>query len=150
MYDRLCDETGDKTIVVPHRTNLIATISIRDMLVKPAARPRKGMYGNIYQPKKDRELLASEMYEKPGRFEIDWPVLVDHFYFFNSDNKSGICTSHKLGDEDNLRKEVNDALVLSHWLKDDHLIGGGQQYKLWARFDGLVVCFWNFDYIINK
>ena len=117
--------------------------------IQPLERPRISN-GRVYQPIDNQKQLINELlrYSQQGsqiyvngiKKLVNTPVIVDQFYYFD---KRGREYRHptvlQLGDEDNLRKGVNDALVKASILDDDKNIVGGQQYKIWDRESYVVV-----------
>lgn len=96
--------------------------------VCPLARPRKGYYGNMYQPKENQRELFNALDEyvaTNGILEpLDQPLCIDICIQFERkpSNKSKVPTSRFYGDLDNLVKAVNDALVAKGIIKDDSII----------------------------
>ena len=72
------------------------------------------------------------------------PIIVDHYYYFIGD-KTKFPTSNRIGDEDNLRKAINDALQHKsiRIIRDDKMIVGGEQYKLYSDGDHVIIQIWS-------
>ena len=120
-------------IYKPLRGELIRAFCVRTR-VRPMARPR--LVGKkIYQPDNCQELTASLAAEVQG-MAIERPVIVDMNIHFEGVNKNNIWpVSQTIGDEDNLRKSVNDSLVKAGVLQDDRFIIGGETTKIFAGED---------------
>ncbi len=115
--------------------------------VEPLKRPRAHVirgFAKIYQPKDNqRALLHTVAQLSPLGF--DQPVLIDMYINLKKAASSRLMfpTGQRHGDEDNLRKAVNDALVAGGHLTDDSLVLGGQTTKFFANDDVCVVDIWS-------
>jgi Holliday junction resolvase RusA-like endonuclease len=127
----------------PIRGELIRAFCARTR-VRPMARPR--LVGRkIYQPDNCAELtslLASEV----GGSPIERPILVDINIHFGGASKNIWPVSQTIGDEDNLRKSVNDSLVKAGVIHDDRFIIGGETSKIFAGEDYV----WIFIYEVSS
>lgn len=126
--------------IVPKRDKLIYEFTLW-CEVQPLERPRV-KDGRVYQPVLNQQELWKELQRYVDRGSpylfgalhkiINRAIIVDQYYYFQ---RKGRKTHHpiqlQLGDEDNLRKGVNDALVKLGVIDDDKHIIGGQQYKIW-------------------
>lgn len=119
---------------LPERGDLLAEIPIFTKIT-PWERPRVGKAGNVYQPKtKQAEILRElELYDP---LKIDVPVIIDSYIFFQRPGREDLFPiQRRFGDEDNLRKTINDCLVLMGILSDDSLVVGGENYKVFSTED---------------
>lgn len=141
----VCDEIEPGDLEVeplgpPKRRRLLRSIDLFTR-VFPLARPRF-IRGRVFQPKADQAKLLAELahYTYECRAPFSGPVIVDITIYFKGTGTWP--TAKKWGDEDNLRKAVNDALVASRVLKDDSLIIGGETWKLFGEEDRCEVRIW--------
>jgi Holliday junction resolvase RusA-like endonuclease len=112
---------------------------------KPMPRPR--INGNrVWVPDTTSE-LARELDEKRFSNALEVPVIVDCHFHFKAPQKGGVWPiSQTIGDEDNLRKSVNDALVKARIIDDDRYVIGGETSKIFAGEDYV----WVFIYSISN
>jgi Holliday junction resolvase RusA-like endonuclease len=103
---------------------------------RPQPRPRKGLYGNFYNPPtadfwKETIQIAFLMYRKP---QIMRPVYLKiHFFFHKVTGLHGKTVPHTIKpDKDNLEKAVMDALTAIQIWKDDCQVYGGNTEKYWT------------------
>jgi Holliday junction resolvase RusA-like endonuclease len=105
---------------------------------KPKAqpRPRKGRYGNFYNPGtadawKETVQIAFLTNRKP---QITGPVYLKvHFFFHKATGLHGKIVPHTVKpDKDNLEKAVMDALTAVRVWKDDCQVYGGNTEKYWT------------------
>jgi Holliday junction resolvase RusA-like endonuclease len=84
----------------------------------------------VYQPLENQEELRSEL-SRYAPLRIDYPVLIDTFIQLAAPKRTRLLhpVGRTHGDEDNLRKALNDALIAQEILVDDALILGGQNSK---------------------
>lgn len=132
-------------IVCPRRDELIRAIPLFTP-IQPLQRPRLNFYTkSIYQPIKNQQDLFSELKNhKTGKGEeIVTPCIVDTFIYYRKEGKSKYPITKKYGDEDNLRKAINDALVRFGIIHDDRLIVGGENYKMFSDDDYAFVYIWS-------
>ena len=139
-------------INIPVRGKLLAEIPLF-MRINALQRPRINQHSKtIYQPKQNQmELLESMLkYAIPT---IDCPIIVDSYINFFPKPKSRTWPSHPVspvfGDEDNLRKALNDALQWKHQIKgklvkdkiikDDNLVLGGEHFKAYGDEDYAII-----------
>ena len=114
--------------------------------VSPLARPRTDL-NHIYQPKENQRALYEELwnYTPLMASPIDYPVIVDMTICFVKSNAAAneypTGTCH--GDEDNLRKAINDALVHCKIIKDDRFVIGGQTFKIYAPENQASIKIWS-------
>jgi Holliday junction resolvase RusA-like endonuclease len=100
----------------------------------PQPRPRKGRYGNFYNPGtadswKEIIQIAFLTNRKP---KITGPIYLKIRFYFH---KKGICGEqpHTVKpDKDNLEKAVMDALTSIQIWKDDCQVYGGNTEKYWT------------------
>jgi Holliday junction resolvase RusA-like endonuclease len=105
-------------------------------LPKAQPRPRKGRYGNFYNPDvadgwKEAIQIAILMNRKPM---IEGPVrLKVHFFFHRSTGLNGKIKPHTVKpDIDNLKKAVMDALTGVGVWKDDSQVYADPGEKYWT------------------
>lgn len=126
----------------PVRGELIRAFCVQTR-IRPHARPR--MVGRkIYQPDNNPDLtkaLLGEAQEPP----IEMPMMVDMNIHFKGNGQTVWPISQTIGDEDNLRKGVNDSLVKAGVIQDDRFIIGGETTKIFAGDDYV----WVFIYQLN-
>lgn len=107
----------------------------------PHKRPR--FNGHTFQIK-DKHLIqefTSNYNAKTTQVIIKEPCIVDQYYFFQCKDKHP--TKPMYGDEDNLRKTINDILVDIGCLHDDRLVVGGEQFKISDIEDWIHVKMWS-------
>ncbi len=107
---------------------------------RPLSRPRLTK-GRVYQP------LANQV-ELLGALDhcfcpITEPVIVDMDFLFTGSGKHEWPVQKNIGDEDNLRKAVCDALVKRGHLLDDRLVLGGETMKYYAPEDWTMIKIWS-------
>lgn len=105
--------------------------------VHPLARPRKGVTGSIYQPKKDQLQLKRELALYIPDAIIGEPCIVDCKMYFENPARAG--------DVDNLWKAVLDALVAVKLLTDDRIVVGGEVWKLQSTEDYVEITIWGLE-----
>lgn len=113
--------------------------------VHPLQRPRVAPAGHVYQPLDDQLELREELipYEAIVKKPIAIPVVIDMvFYFSRGTAKQVYPTAPGYGDEDNLRKAMNDALAARGILENDRLVIGGSTWKLFGESDEAHVTVW--------
>lgn len=119
----------------PKRKDLLLDVLVF-CAVRPLERPRKAFNSrHFYQPKENQAELLSELipYQKLVDKPFEEPVIVDITCFFkkpHSEEPYPVAPTY--GDEDNLRKAVNDALVDRGILSNDRFVIGGLTFKLFA------------------
>jgi Holliday junction resolvase RusA-like endonuclease len=103
---------------------------------RPQPRPRKGKYGNFYNPGtadtwKEAVQAAFLVQRKPF---IEKPVnLKIHFFFHKAQGLHGQCLPHTgKPDIDNLVKPVMDAISKMRLWKDDALVKKAEAGKYWT------------------
>ena len=112
-------------------------------------RPRLSPPGGVYQPKENQRALLSELSAYTpilGGSPIDQPVIVDMMFVFGRiprKDQREFPTDKKYGDEDNLRKGVNDGLVATNILTDDRLVIGGETFKVFGKEDHVTIKIWS-------
>lgn len=124
------------------RGTLLSTLVLM-CAIRPLNRPRIKVYGynkaNVYQPKTNQAELKRELL-KYMPMHIDIPVIVDtKIIFERKKNKDKWPIAPRYGDEDNLRKAINDALVDHGTIVDDRLVVGGSNMKVFSDHDMCVV-----------
>ncbi|MDR2535190.1 MAG: RusA family crossover junction endodeoxyribonuclease [Treponema sp.] len=104
---------------------------------RPQPRPRKGRYGNFYNPRtadpwKETIQVYFLMDRKPP---ITGPVYLKiHFFFHKAAALYGKIVPHTVRpDKDNLEKAVMDALTGIQIWKDDCQVYGGNTEKYWTK-----------------
>jgi len=125
--------------VKPKRGKLIKKMML-ECRVRPLPRPRKSKTGHIYQPKENQTELLSYMRQYNNLF-YKLVMICDQYYYFKKSKYTDYeyPVHNQIGDEDNLRKAVNDAMTTCGVIADDRLILGGEQYKQWSDHDYCVV-----------
>ena len=114
------------------REELIGEIMIF-CTVKPLQRPRINTRTyQIYQPKENQKELFYELKLYKRDEPVERPITIDTLICFKSDGKSGWPTQKHYGDEDNLRKAINDALQSCGVISDDKYVIGGENVKCFA------------------
>ena len=141
--------TNELEVAVPKRDQLIAMFPVY-CKVFPLERPRKGKQGHIYQPKEKQQELMIEL----GRFDklnIDYPVIIDTYIFFGRplNSKEVYPTAKHYGDEDNLRKAINDCLVDKEIIRDDKLVVGGENFKQFNTDDHAIIKIYSIERGVN-
>lgn len=113
--------------------------------VKPMPRPR--VHNNrVYVPDTTSELAELLNLKRFGAC-LNMPLLIDvHLHFRAPKKEQMFATSHLIGDEDNLRKTVNDALVKAQIIEDDRLVLGGETSKMYSSTDYV----WIFIYAVRN
>lgn len=118
---------------------------------QPLKRPRLGRK-NIYQPKDNQVEIYNELQAYAammGLNSIEEPVVIDMTFMFSRGNKKfnhyqgEYPIAPVFGDEDNLRKSINDALVHTAILKDDRYVIGGETYKIFSKEDKIKIKIWS-------
>lgn len=112
--------------------------------VYPLERPRKGTNGHMYQPHDNQKELWQELrpYKDQLLVPIAYPVAVDILVKFRSLGSSQFIpfpTAPSYGDEDNLRKAVNDGLARVGILENDRWVIGGETWKTWGEEDLAII-----------
>jgi Holliday junction resolvase RusA-like endonuclease len=102
---------------------------------RPQPRPRKGKYGNFYNPGtvdswKEAIQIEALTDRKPL---ITEPIYLRIQFFFHKAGLSGGLVPHTVKpDKDNLEKVVMDALTAIQIWKDDCQVYGGSTEKFWT------------------
>jgi Holliday junction resolvase RusA-like endonuclease len=102
---------------------------------RPQPRPRKGRYGNFYNPPtadswKETIQIAFLMNRKP---QITGPVYLKIHFSFHKAGLHGKTVPHTVKpDKDNLEKAVMDAITGIQIWKDDCQVYGGNTEKHWT------------------
>lgn len=113
--------------------------------VKPMPRPRLNGH-RIYVPDVTSE-LANNFAQQMHGGTLACPLIVDCHFHFRAPEKGGLWpVSQTIGDEDNLRKTVNDALVQAGVLEDDRFVVGGETSKIYGDNDYV----WVFIYAVSS
>ena len=73
---------------------------------------------------------------------LNAPVIVDCYIYYKREGKETHPVQKRYGDEDNLRKALNDALVRFDIISDDKLVVGGETYKTFSDDDCAYVFVW--------
>lgn len=131
-------------ILVPTRRTLLATFPLY-CLVEPLARPRaRWAVKGVYQPMENQKALRDAL-SAYDPLEIADPVIIDSYIGMlrAKSCKLAFPTGQRHGDEDNLRKAINDALVAQGILTDDKLVIGGENFKFFAPESMSVVRVWS-------
>ena len=97
--------------------------------------------GRVYQPLKNQFELLEAM--DHCFLPIVDPVIVDVNFLFRGHGKHEWPVQRGIGDEDNLRKAVCDALVKRGYILDDRLILGGETLKFFAPEDWTQIQIWS-------
>lgn len=108
--------------------------------VNPLQRPRVSFKGNIYTPTDNQQELFREIRDLIHVPTIDQPIILDTYINFKRPKNRRVhfpIITRYYGDEDNLRKAICDALQRLQVIKDDKLIIGGENYKLFDDDDWL-------------
>lgn len=116
--------------------------------VYPLARPRFNN-NSVYQPKENQRELLYEIskYTELLPEKIQQPIVVDIEITFarkqpgrrGAKFEGDYPTDPSFGDEDNLRKAVNDGLVSQNIIHDDRIIIGGSTFKIFGNADQLTI-----------
>jgi Holliday junction resolvase RusA-like endonuclease len=77
-------------------------------------------------------LSELEPYTKLLGDPIREPVVMDCYINFHQTGATPFPVATVFGDEDNLRKAVNDCLVMKQILDDDRWVIGGETFKLFT------------------
>ncbi len=120
-------------LVIPTRGILLAKLPVY-CEVQPLARPRmRGRVKGVYQPlTNQQELRAALSAYTPLR--ITEPVIIDTYISLKAAKSCKLAHPVGLrhGDEDNLRKAINDALVAMQMIADDKFVLGGENFKFFG------------------
>jgi len=119
----------------PVRDTLVAAIHL-PCRIRPMPRPRKGKNGQMYTPME----VMKDMIHWLTKAEVtlpNEPMIFDLYIHFKEPevNSPGFPITKFYGDEDNLRKAINDCMVHAGMLEDDCLCLGGETYKTFADSD---------------
>lgn len=138
-------------LLIPLRANIIAKIPIFCQ-VMPLARPRmKWAVKGTYQPLKNQQELRQGLtfYDS---LSIDQPVIIDTYINLKraKTSKMKFPTGRCHGDEDNLRKAINDAIVHQRIITDDKLILGGENYKFFGEEDVCLIVIYSVNPTASK
>ena len=130
-------------VIIPKRHELIVLIPLF-IRINPLQRPRANPHkrGSVYQPKENQKELLFNM----SQFEplsIDSPVIIDSYVQYSAGKKEVHPVSKKYGDDDNLRKAINDALVIAGIIEDDRFCVGGETYKSIGDEDFCLIKIWS-------
>jgi len=98
--------------------------------IRPLQRPRSAKGRIIYQPVDNQKPLFFEI-QNYRNINIKGAIIVDSYINFEKPpkNKHKYPVSLGWGDEDNLRKAINDALVKYNVIDDDKNVVGGNNFK---------------------
>lgn len=123
---------------VPQRKDLLLELLVF-CKIRPLERPRKAFNSqHFYQPKDNQLELFDELqrYQMLVARPIEEPVIIDIICSFA---KGKSTADHPVapayGDEDNLRKAVNDALVEKLIMANDRYVIGGTTWKIYDEED---------------
>lgn len=128
----------------PTRGDLLLEIMVF-CRIQPLKRPRKaGNANHFYQPKDNQLQLFEELlpYSALVKEPLDGPMIMDMHCIFLRHENDQYPTAKRYGDDDNLRKAVNDALVHSKLVSDDRFIIGGETWKLYGEEDQAQIRLW--------
>lgn len=131
-------------LAIPRREHLLARIPIF-CRIEPLKRPRVVYHSRtLYQPVDNQQTLRS-LLKRFTAFKIDEPVIIDTIVnFLRAKSSKYTMPSGRLhGDEDNLRKAINDALVIAGILRDDSLVMGGMNTKAFGSEDMALIEIWS-------
>ncbi len=114
---------------------------------EPLKRPRAtviGKFAKIYQPKDNQRALLDAL-KKLHPLALEQPVIVNMWINLKraKTSKMNFPVGRTHGDEDNLRKAVNDGLVAAGHLHDDSLVIGGLTLKAFNDDDIIVIDIWS-------
>lgn len=120
---------------------------------RPLQRPRLSPHGTVYQPKDNQEellLALAEYTPVVGGQPIATPIIIDMIFTFETRGiryakvpRAEYPTAAAYGDEDNLRKGVNDALVQTKIIHDDRLVVGGETFKVYGQENQVSIKIWS-------
>ncbi len=93
----------------------------------------RGRVKGVYQPLTNQQELRAAL-SAYAPLNISEPVIIDTYISLRPAKSCKLAYPVGLrhGDEDNLRKAINDALVAMHMLADDKLVLGGENYKFFG------------------
>jgi len=120
-------------LMIPTRGTLLAKLPVY-CDVQPLMRPRmRGRVKGVYQPLTNQHELRRAL-SAYNPLRIAEPVIIDTYISLKAAKSSKLAYPVGLrhGDEDNLRKAINDALVAMHMLEDDKFVLGGENYKFFG------------------
>ncbi len=130
-------------LTVPMRDSLLATIPVF-CAVAPLMRPRmrwavKGVYQPLENQKEFRDALMAYT-----PLAIAEPVIIDTYISVKAAKscKLKYPTGRLHGDEDNLRKAINDNLVDRQIITDDKLVLGGENFKFFGPEEMCLILIW--------
>ncbi len=131
-------------LLIPVRHEVLARFPLYCQ-VQPLKRPRmKWHVKGVYQPLDNQKELrhALTAYEQ---LRIDVPCIIDTYINLERAKscKLAFPTGRLHGDEDNLRKAINDALIDREIVTDDKLILGGTNFKLFGSENECLVIIWS-------
>lgn len=134
-------------LIIPKREHLMAKLPIYCAIL-PLARPRmrwhvKGVYQPLENQKEFRDALMAYT-----PLAIAEPVIIDTYISVKAAKscKLKYPTGRLHGDEDNLRKAINDGLVDRRIITDDKLVIGGENFKFFGPEESCLILIWS----INK
>lgn len=130
-------------LTYPRRVELIVRIPIF-CRIEPLKRPRVVYHTRaLYQPIDNQKNLR-ETLRGFTKFKVEEPVLIDTTINFRRATTSKLHSpsAKNHGDEDNLRKAINDALVSAGILLDDSLVMGGTNTKAFGSEDMALIEIW--------
>ena len=126
---------------VPKRDHLLASLEL-NCWARPLGRPRLNFHsGNVFQPKDNQRALFRALAEHRPEYPVDQECIVDMEVFFKKkkSTKAIFPSTRFWGDEDNIRKGINDGLVSYGHLIDDCLVLGGVTYKTFGPQDKVFI-----------
>lgn len=118
---------------------------------QPLKRPRLSSNNGVYQPKDNQQEILEALWVYTPILDgspIDGPIIVDMTFVFSRNahkfaphgaKRADYPTDKKFGDEDNLRKAINDGLVTTKIITDDRFIIGGSTYKVFGEDDEILI-----------
>lgn len=134
---------------VPLRDQLLYAIPLF-VRVEPLMRPRMNFHSkSVYQPIKNQQELFAELKQHKLKEPINSPIIVDSYVYYEKKGKETYPTQKTYGDEDNLRKAINDAMVRLGIITDDKMVVGGENYKLFADEDCAYVLIWSLSEVFE-
>lgn len=130
--------------LLPKREHLIAKLPIF-CRIEPLARPRARHYvKGVYQPLENQREYRQALMAYDALC-IGKPVIIDTYICMKSAKTTKL--KHPVGrlhgDEDNLRKAINDGLVDRCIIMDDKLVLGGENFKFFGPEEVCLILIWS-------
>ncbi len=105
--------------------------------------------GRVYTPLSNQKALFNELSKvKSKTYGIS--MIIDTYIYFDKLKKKTIHPIDRCyGDEDNLRKALLDGLVKYEIIKDDSLVIGGENFKIFDIENWSLIKIWSADLMLS-